>query len=339
VDETSLTIDPRSAVLVTGSNGFIGVPLVENLLERGFQNVRCLVRSTSHRTDRLFQTIERFPPGRAEVVEGNLKSRGDARRAVRDVRLVFHLAAGAEKSFPGTSLNTVVTTRTLLDALAVYSNRGLRRHAVLDENCPLETEPVLRDDPYVYAKLKQDEIVAEYAQKHGFSLVVLRPGAVYGPGKSELTARVGVGTLGVFLRIAGGNRIPFTHVLKSADAIALAGITPSVDGEIFNVIDDELPTGRQFMAGYLQHVGRRRYVPVSYPVFYAFSTLWEKYSRWSEGQLPPVFNRHKCSAYWKGNTYSNQKLKDRLGWKPVVSYAEGVRGYYEYLRTERAGAC
>ena len=46
--------------------------------------------------------------------------------------------------------------------------------------------------------------------------------------------------------------------------------------------------------------------------------LWEKYSSWSKKQLPPVFNRRRCSAEWKGNRYSNQKLKERLGWKPRV---------------------
>ena len=44
-----------------------------------------------------------------------------------------------------------------ISSLAVYSNRHLRRHALLDETCPLETELVRRNEPYVYAKLKQDQ--------------------------------------------------------------------------------------------------------------------------------------------------------------------------------------
>lgn len=45
---------------------------------------------------------------------------------------------------------------------------------------------------------------------------------------------------------------------------------------------------------------------VPYPLFYGFCLLWGKYSRWSEGQLPPVFNRYKCAAYWKGNRRPNE---------------------------------
>jgi nucleoside-diphosphate-sugar epimerase len=334
-------------LLITGSNGFIGTELVEVLLERGFTNIRCLVRSATHRTERLLRVVERFPGARVELMEGNLQSRTDAAKAATDVHVVFHLAAGMEKSFPGSYLNTVVTTRNLLEgvrqsatlkrfvnvsSLAVYSNRHLRRHAVLDEACPLESAAIEREEPYVYAKLKQDELVWDYAAKYQIPYVVVRPGAVYGPGKSEITARVGIGTFGIFLHLGGRNRIPFTHVRNCADAIALAGITAGVDGQTFNVIDDDLPTSRQFMAGYRKHVGKMKYIPVPYRVFYLFCALWEKYSGWSEGQLPAVFNRYECAAYWKGNRYSNRKLKELLGWRPSVSYRDGARDYYDYLR-------
>jgi nucleoside-diphosphate-sugar epimerase len=55
--------------------------------------------------------------------------------------------------------------------------------------------------------------------------------------------------------------------------------------------------------------------------------LWEKYSRWSKKQLPPVFNRRRCSAEWKGNRYSNQKLKERLGWKPRVPMDRAMEAF------------
>ena len=110
---------------------------------------------------------------------------------------------------------------------------------MLDETCAVETKLVERNEPYVYAKLKQDELVQEYAAKYGFPYVVLRPGAVYGPGqKAEITHRVGIGTFGIFLHLGGRNRIPFTHVRNCAEAIALAGTAPGVDGEVFNVNAD-----------------------------------------------------------------------------------------------------
>jgi nucleoside-diphosphate-sugar epimerase len=207
---------------------------------------------------------------------------------------VIHLAAGvAEKSFPGCFLNTVVTTRNLLDAscrtgllkrfvnissFAVYSNSGLARHALLDEECALEDNHVARNEAYAFAKRKQEEIVVEYGAKHGLPYVILRPGAVYGPGKHDITGRVGIGTFGLFLHLGGRNRIPFTYVANCADAIVLAAVTAGVDGQVFNVVDDGLPTSRQFMRAYRASVGRFRYLSVPYPVFYVFCALWEKYS-------------------------------------------------------------
>ncbi len=347
-------IGSDDVILITGANGFIGTELVEILLEREFRNLRCLVRSTVGKAETLREMAGRFRDARLELVQGDLKSLGDAVAVTRGARLVFHLAASSEKSYPGCFANTVVSTRNLLEgvrragcvkrfvnisSLSVYSNRNLARHALLDETCPLEPEPVRREEAYVYAKLKQDELVLDFAKTEGLPYVLLRPGAVYGPGKSEITGRVGIGTFGLFLHISGGNVIPFTHVRNCADAIALAGIVPGLDGEVFNIVDDDLPTGRQFMSGYRKHVERRRYLSVPYWAFYAFCALWERYSEWSEGQLPPSFNRYRCAAYWKGNRYSNRKLKERVGWQPSRTTSVGMRAYFDYLRAVRTPSC
>jgi nucleoside-diphosphate-sugar epimerase len=337
-------------ILVTGASGFIGTRVVDALLKRGFVNIRCFVRSAAS-GEALKRMAVRFPEARLAVMEGNLLSHRDCADAARDVRLVYHLAAGMEKSFAGCILNSVVTTRNLLESVgqagtlrrfvnvssfAVYSNATLRRQSLLDETCPLETDHVWRNEPYAYAKLKQEEIVAEHAAKWGFPCVILRPGAVYGPGMRQLTGRVGLGTFGIFLHLGGPNRIPFTYVDNCADAIVLAGIVQGVDGEIFNVVDDELPSSREFMRGYKKNVGSLRYIPVPYRLFYLFCWLWESHSRWSQEQLPPVFNRRKCETYWKGNRYSNRKLKELLGWSPKVSYEEGSRAYFSYLKELRS---
>jgi nucleoside-diphosphate-sugar epimerase len=71
---------------------------------------------------------------------------------------------------------------------------------------------------------------------------------------------------------------------------------------------------------------------VGTPISYFLAYLWEKYSEWSEGQLPPAFNRKKWSSYWKGNTYSNEKMKKLLGWKPKVSFEEASAHYFEYQK-------
>jgi nucleoside-diphosphate-sugar epimerase len=203
---------------------------------------------------------------------------------------------------------------------------------LLDETCELESQTVERADTYAFAKLKQDELVLEYAQKYALPYVILRPGAVYGPGSSRMTHRVGLNTFGIFLHLGGSNRLPLTYVANCADAIVLAGIKRGVEGEVFNIVDDDLPTSRQFLRLYKKHVSALWSIYVPYRVFYCGCYLWEKYAQWSEGQLPPVFNRRWCCAYWQGNTYSNKKLKELLGWQPRVHFAEASKQYFEYVR-------
>jgi nucleoside-diphosphate-sugar epimerase len=69
-------------------------------------------------------------------------------------------------------------------------------------------------------------------------------------------------------------------------------------------------------------------------VSYSLCYLWEKYSNWSDGQLPPAFNRKRWHAFWKKTQYSNQKLKTRLGWTPKVPTTEGLQRYFEACRGE-----
>ncbi len=61
--------------------------------------------------------------------------------------------------------------------------------------------------------------------------------------------------------------------------------------------------------------------------------MWERYSTWSEGQLPPVFNRRAWHAYWKGSRYTNAKAKRLLGWAPRVFIEEGIRRTVSYFRS------
>jgi nucleoside-diphosphate-sugar epimerase len=339
-------ITPDALILVTGSNGFIGSKVLENLLRRGFKNIRCFVRPSSsvHILDAIRATS---PDARIELVQGNLLSREDCLRAAQGAEVIYHLAAGMEKTFPGSFMNSVVTTRNLLDAavasrsmprfvnvssFAVYSNWNIGRGGLLDETCELESRPVERGEAYAFAKLKQDELVTDYGRKYGIPYVILRPGAVYGPGANSITARVGIDTFGVFFHLGGSNRLPLTYVDNCADAIVLAGITPGISGEIYNIVDDELPTSRRFLRLYKAHGRRFRSIYVPYWAFYCFSWLWERYAKWSEGQLPMAFNRRRCATYWKGNRYSNRKVTEQLGWRPTVSFAVASQRYFEYVR-------
>jgi UDP-glucose 4-epimerase len=155
-------------ILVTGAAGFIGSRVVENLQQRGFRHVVCMARPSG-------KAIVAEGGQGVEVIEGNLLSPADCEAACKDVTVIYHLAASTGgKSFPDAFMNSVVTTRNLMEAslrvarlrrfvlvssFTVYTNQ--QKGALLDETCPIEQRPELRGDAYCFAKTKQEEIVRE----------------------------------------------------------------------------------------------------------------------------------------------------------------------------------
>ena len=350
-----MTIGERIAaaddpILVTGAAGFIGPRVVGSLLERGFRHVRCLVRSSGNLA-RLKEVIDcRNGVDLVEIVAGNLLSREDCSILTKDVVLIYHLAAGSgTKAFSDAFLNSVVTTRNLLDAahehkclrrfvnvssFAVYTNRKKPRWRVLDERCPVEEHPESRAEAYCFGKVKQDELVTEYGNKHAIPYVILRPGNVYGPGKNFIPGRIGIDSFGMYLHFGGSNPIPLTYVDNCADAIVQAGLKAGIDGEVFNIVDDDLPSSRRYLRLYKRNVKRFRSIYVPHALSYFFCYLWEKYSKWSKGQLPPVYTRREWAATWKKTRYSNFKIKEMVGWTPSVPTSEGMRRFFESCREE-----
>ena len=100
-------------VLVTGAAGFIGTRVVDTLLEYGFGEVRCFVRPSSN-LSRLKQVVESHPGAAVRIIEGNLLRQDDCAKAAADAAVVFHLAAGIDKSYAGCFMNSVLATRNLL---------------------------------------------------------------------------------------------------------------------------------------------------------------------------------------------------------------------------------
>ncbi len=354
IDHRDFIVGQDDCILITGASGFIGSRVVTDLIGRGFRNLRCLTRGkgTSGGLGRLSRSLE--GSGCIDVTEGNLLSRGDCSAATKDVSVIYHLAASrGAKSFPDAFLNSVVTTRNLLDAcrgvpslkrvvnvssFSVYTNSRKPRRRVLDESCPVDTQPHLGRDAYTYAKAKQDEMMIEYGQRFHVPFVIVRPGVVFGPGNEAIHGRVGIGTFGLFLHLGGGNPIPFTYVDNCAEAIVLAGLVPGIDGQVFNVVDDGQPSSRKFLRLYKKNVKRFKSVYVPHAFSYVLCRAWEAYSRWSRGQLPPAFTRKMWHVYWKKTRYCNAKAKTMLNWSPKISESEALRRYFDACRARGANA-
>lgn len=354
MDVNDRIINYSDTILITGANGFIGPRLVKTLLDYGYYNLKCSVRSTSDLTT-LRSIISSYPLNNVQICTGDLLSRQDCDRMTEGVRVIYHLAAAMrDTSFESSYINNVETTRNILNAatkgkslrrfvnvssLRVYSNMQLKHGALLDESCDIETDLDNRGDAYCTAKVKQEELVTEVCKKHDLSYVTLRPGIVYGPGNKGIHRMVGrmkgKGKFSIFIHLGGENVLPMSYVDNCAEAIVLAGIKKGVDGEAFNVVDDDLPTSRSFLKLYKQNVRKFVSLCIPYRIFYIFCCLWEKCSKLSKKQLPLTFNRNKCSAAWKGNVYSNAKLKKFLNWEPKVNFGDAMKNYFEYQKIKK----
>jgi nucleoside-diphosphate-sugar epimerase len=334
-------------VLVTGATGFLGGALVARLLAHGERDLVVTARAGARR-DRLEAAAARHPDARIEYLQANLTSHADAARAVRDADVVYHLAASLRDAPADMFLNTVVASKHLLAAIgahpstrvvlvssfSVYGVAGLPRSAVVDEETPLEPHPEKRD-VYALAKLRQELLCRDLAAKHGFELVVLRPGVIYGPGGSAFSPRVGLNLFGIFLSLGGRNLLPLSYVDNCADAIVVAGRAREAVGQVYNVHDDDLPTCKQYLDEYRRHVRPIRRVAIPYPALALFSVAIERYNRWSKGQLPAIFTPYKTATTWGGNKFDNRKIKG-LGWTQRVPTAEGMRITFDWLREHGA---
>jgi nucleoside-diphosphate-sugar epimerase len=353
VTEDRSIIGHDDLILLTGSSGYIGLNVLKCLLDLGYRRIRCLARPSGN-LDALRAVANAFSNAHVEILTGNLLSREICVAAAKDVAVIYHLAAGTgQKSFADAFMNSVVTTRNLLEAcsangflkrfvnvssLAVYSNEPQATRQRINEECPIERHPESRGEAYCFAKVKQEEFVREFCEKSRIPYVIVRPGVVYGPGKAFVPDRVGIDTFGIFLHIGGSNRIPLTYVENCAEAIVLCGLKDGIDGEVFNVIDDDLPSSRQFLRSYKQNVKRFRSLWIPHWMSYSLCYLWERYSRYSFEQLPPSFNRKRWNAYWRRTEYSNRKLKQRVGWSPRVPSVEGLSRFFKACRSAQTHA-
>ncbi|NUP11626.1 MAG: NAD(P)-dependent oxidoreductase [Polyangiaceae bacterium] len=337
-------MNAASKILVTGPNGFLGVALIERLLARDTPGVVAVVRAGSDRK-RLDAVIARHPKSDIQIVTGSLATVAEASKLLEGVGTILHLAAALRGPAAEIFLGTVVASKNLLEAIVarrerprivlvssfgVYGVADLPKGHVVDESTPLEPHPERRDH-YSHAKLRQEELFFEYHRKHGVPLTVLRPGAIYGPNGGAFSGRVGLQLPGFFLFLGGKNLLPLSYVDNCAEAICLAAEHARFDGDIYNVHDDELIDCGEYLHRYRRDVSPLRVVKMPYPAAMVMSKAVEWYHKHSRGQLPAIFTPYKTRTTWKGNRFSNAKLKG-LGFNQLVSTDEGLRRTFEHLR-------
>jgi nucleoside-diphosphate-sugar epimerase len=172
--------------LVTGGAGFIGSHIVEELLRRG-DRVRVLDNFSSGTRENL-----REFQGKLEILEGDLRDTEIVKAAVRDVDLVFHLAAFVSVPLsmlePETCFAVNVSgTVALLEAARLAGTRKviLSSSTAVYGNPEVfptnEDTPLSPLSPYALSKQVNELYASLYTHTLGLPVTALRYFNVYGP--------------------------------------------------------------------------------------------------------------------------------------------------------------
>ncbi|MGQ9609142.1 MAG: NAD-dependent epimerase/dehydratase family protein [bacterium] len=336
-------------ILVTGGTGFLGKKLVQKLLETNQEKIRCFVRpGTGLNSILTNNAITSNIKDRLEIFPASFNDKKALEDALKGIKIVYHLAASKTGSVASMFANTVVSSDNLYQAcinasisrfvlvssFSVIGTANLARNTVVDENVSMDEHPEWRD-PYSFSKHYQESLAWEYFN-NGLPLVVIRPGVIFGPESEILSARVGLRSFGFFLYLGQNNIIPLTYVDNCADAIILAGTVPKIEGEIFCIVDDDLPTCRYLLKRYKREVEDLRVISIPYNILklIALYNVW--YTNRTKGHLPAIFTPYKVKSIWKSYKYTNRKSKEILGWNPKISMEEALNITFSYLSNSTA---
>ena len=178
-------------IVVTGSGGFIGSHLVEELLLQGAE-VTAFVRYNS-KSD--FGFIKDINSKNLNIYQGDLRDLDSVNKALIGQDIVFHLGAsvGIPYSYenPWDAFETNV--RGTLNVLTAVKNHGLERmiHTSTSETygsaqyTPMdELHPLRGQSPYSASKIAADKLVESFWLSFDTPVSTVRPFNTYGPRQS-----------------------------------------------------------------------------------------------------------------------------------------------------------
>lgn len=322
-------------LLVTGAGGFLGRYVVAEALRRG-HDVQAMIRPAAD--------ASRLPwrdHPQVQLVRADLRARQGLVEAVSGADAVIHLAASVGADVYTQLTGTVVTTENLLNAMreaganrliaissfSVYGYLHKASHSLLDETSPLEECLEERDD-YCLAKVLQERLVRKYAEREGWALTVVRPGAIYGKDHVWTACLGAEAGERLWIRIGAWAKVPLTYVENCAEAIVLCAENVAATGETFNVVDNDLPSHRRYIQLLQRRLSPRpKVLPISWTAMRALCRMaWVANSLFfkGEGKLPSILVPARVHARCKPLEYTNAHLRKSLGWTPRYGLAEGL---------------
>ena len=184
---------PRATTLITGGTGFLGSHLVRQLVEVGNRDLRVMATAIP---DWLVDLG-------VETLEGSITNADDVKRAVQDIKEIYHLAGKVSRErdqaremyaihVEGTRLLADAAREAGVKSIVLASTSGTIAVTADGDVSPDETYPqpldIISRWPYYASKSFQEMAALERFSGKGLRLVIMNPSLLLGPGDDRLSS-------------------------------------------------------------------------------------------------------------------------------------------------------
>ena len=184
----------QKKILVTGADGFIGSHLVEKLIQDGHK-VKAFVYYNSFNSWGWLDALPKDILNQIEIFAGDVRDPNGVRTAVKDVDMIYHLAALIAIPYSYHSPDSYVDTniKGTLNVLQAARDYNIERLIVTSTSevygtalyVPIdEKHPKQGQSPYSASKIGADAMADSFFRSFNLPVTIVRPFNTFGPRQS-----------------------------------------------------------------------------------------------------------------------------------------------------------
>lgn len=313
-------------ILVTGATGFVGRHLVEALLKRG-EKVACLVRSKEKKFP--------FDKKKVEIKLGDLRVLGSLREALREIDIVYHLAAISGKSATAEDLYQRVNVEGTRNILEAAKKAKVKRFIFVSSAAVTgrlmhvpgsEVSPYGPTNGYERSKVGCEKLVLEAIERDHFPAVIIRPGSIYGPRNigSNMANFLKMAAKGFCILPGNGKNFwDMVYISDAVDGLILAGVKEKAVGETF-ILTGSKPVRVDDIIKFCAKAGGKKLKTLYLPVV-PMKLVGKSFGLIeSLIHVPMPFSEKSVQILSESRYHSGEKARKILGFKPKVAIEKGI---------------